>query len=194
MDAIEKEIKNIIEKERLAAGLGRRFDPAYPTEKDFYLFVTDNLSGAELDKMINHLKNHPEDQQLVATVRELLARLEEAQNETVPSGLLESVRSRIPQSGVVACPYCKKAITPFKKPLHRQKFLNLLWLAAGSGFFLLSFSLRRFFIQWTALGMLCVAQWIIDQKSTKTQIMIYKALSEEADPKARHLHRTGSHL
>ena len=194
MDALEKEIMSFIARERQLPGLGKRSGAEYPATRDFYLYLTDNLSDAGLEKMLDHLKKYPEDQQVIITARGLLARLDEAQREKVPDVLLEKVLSRIPEKGAVSCPYCQKSITPFKKPLGRQRFFNFLWLGAGILLFAFSFLMKHFFIQWTMLGALCVIKWIVDQKSTKTQIMIYKALSEEDNSKTRHLHRADSHL
>ena len=183
MDTLEKEIKNFINQERRASGLGMRDSALYPTETDFYLFLTDQLEGRDLEKMLNHLKTYPEDQLVVLTARRLFLQMSEAEKEAVPPGLLNRIRSGIPSKQSVDCPHCHRAITPFKKPLSRQKLLNLLWLAAGITLFSLSFFNRRFFIQWVVMGALCIAKWIVDQKTTKTQIMIYKALSEDVPPK-----------
>ena len=145
----------------------------------------------ELEKEINDFiaKEH-----LVKTVRKLLPKTDESQNEKVPATLLEKVRSRIPGGPSALCPHCHQAITPFKKPLSRQKLLNGLWLLAGCALFAISFFHKRFFMQWVALGALCIAKWIVEQKSTKTQILIYKALSEDTQEKTRHLHRVESNL
>ena len=126
--------------------------------------------------------------------KKLFPRMGEAQKETVPEDLLAKVRSQIPRGETVNCPHCRKPITPFKKPLSRQKLLNFLWLAAGMGLFSLSFVIRQYFIQWVVLGALCLLKWIVDQKTTRTQIMIYKALSDAGEDKTRHLHRVDSHL
>ena len=189
MDAIEKEIKNFIARERRALGLGRRENAVYPRETDFYLFLTDQLSGEDLERMLNHLKINPQDQSFVVTARKLISEMGQADQESVPADLIAKARSLVPQKEAVACPYCHRAITPFKKPLSRQKILNLAWLAAGICFLGLSFFIRRFFIQWAVLGALCVAKWIVDQKSTKTQIMIYKALSEESSRESNRLEK-----
>ena len=194
MDTLENEIKTFIAGERLAAGLGKRASAGYPAEKDFYLFVADQLSGTDLKKMLDHLKAHPEDQKIVVKAHDLLSRLEEAKKENVPETLLQKVRARIPQAGAAVCPHCHKPVTPFKKPLAQQKLLNLLWLAAGTLLFVLSFLIRHFYVQLVVVGALCIAKWIVDQKSTKTQIMIYKALSDEPGEKSPHLHRVESHL
>ena len=194
MDSIDKEIRELISRQRQASGPGKRALPDYPTERDFYLLVTGSLPEPELKKMLAHLGSHPQDQALVVTIRGLLARMAEAEKQAVPEDLLGAARSRIPQKEGLSCPYCQKPITPFKKPLGKQKLFNFLWLAAGLFFLGLSFWARHFFVQWSILGGLCLIQWIVDRKATKTQILIYKALSEDAGEKTRHLHRAESHL
>ena len=144
-----------------------------------------------MDKIDKEIKNFIAGDRVA---KKLFPRMQEADKEVVPEALLARVRSQISRAETVNCPYCQKPITPFKKPLSRQKLLNFLWLAAGIGFFLFSFVIRQYFIQWVALGVLCFLKWIVDQKATKTQILIYKALSESGEEKTRHLHRTDSHL
>ncbi len=194
MDPIEQEIKSFVVQKRLSEGLGRRPTADYPTEQDFYRFVTDQMRDPELAKMLDHLTRHPADQDVAASARKLLTRMSEADTQTVPKDLLARVRSRIPASGSVLCPHCQKPFTPFKKPLARQRLLNVLWAAAGISFFFVSFLDRGHFVQWSALGALCLMKWIVDSKNTKTQILVYKALSESAADKTLHLHRTESHL
>ncbi len=195
MDALDREIKNYIAGERAAvAVLGKRGVDLYPTEHDFYLFLTDRLAGDALEKMLSHLKTSPEDQALVVTARKLFLAMDEASQEVVPDALLKKVRPKGAENLSAHCPHCQKSITPFKRPASEQKKLNLLWLAGGLALFSLSFLIPRYFIQWVALGALCVLKWIVDQKSTKTQIMIYKALKDENEEKTRHLHRVDSNL
>ena len=93
------------------------------------------------------------------------------------------------------CPHCGKPITPFKKPIKRQAFLNILWLCLGVGAFLLSFVFPRYFFQYLVVALLFGIKWVIDQKSAKTQILIYKALKEEdSSGRLKDLHRTETHL
>ena len=183
MDTMDQEIKSYIAGQRQVMGLGRRKANLYPTETDFYLFLTDQLQSGELEKFLSHLKAHPEDQAVVVGARRLFSNMSEAEKESVPSDLLSKVRKQIPGKESLDCPYCHKAITPFKKPLSRQKMLNLLWLVAGVALFSLSFLIKQFFIQWVVLGALCFIKWMVDQKNTNTQILIYKALSEETSSK-----------
>ncbi len=194
MDIIDNEIKKYIASDRASAGLGRRSIEAYPTAQDLYLFLTDQMAPEELARMIDHLKGHEDDQVFVASVRGLISRMSEAESQEVPLEVLAKAKLLVPGKGTASCPYCHKTITPFKKPLARQKLINALWLLGGAALFSLSFFDRMHFVQWTVFGALCILKWIMDQRITKTQIMVYKALSEETPEKTRHLHRQDSHL
>ena len=147
-----------------------------------------------MDELEKEISDFIAKDRLVKTVRKLLPKTDESQNEKVPVTLLEKVRSRLPGGPSALCPHCRRPITPFKKPLSRQKWFNGLWFLAGCVLLGVSFFHKHFFMQWVVLGALCIAKWIVDQKSTKTQIMIYKALSEDAQEKTRHLHRVESNL
>lgn len=193
MDAIEKEIRRYFSTSR-AQALGRRPAAGYPDETDIYRFLTDRLSGAELERMLEHLKLHEDDRRFVARTRELLAETAQAEREEVPAELISRVRAAAPRSGAVACPHCRGAITPFKRPLGRQKLYLALWLAAGAVFFGVSFLVPRYFVQWTVLGALCLVKCIVDAKAVRTQIIVYKALSEASEAKTRHLHPTDTPL
>ncbi len=193
-DPIEKEIREFLARKRASEGLGKRPKPGYPSEQDFYLYLTDKLDGRGLDEMLDHLTKNPDDQAFTASLRTAFGRIPEAEGQNVPEELLQSVRRRLPRRDSVPCPHCRKPLTPFKKPLGRQKLLNAFWIGAGLAFFILSFAERGHFIQWSVLGALCLLKWIVDSKATKTQVLIYKALSETDGEKTRHLHRTESHL
>ena len=191
MDNLELEIKKyFLSKNSPSADTQRRWD-AFPTEKDFYLYLTDQLGETDEKRMLEHLKNNTEDRALVLKARELFFKASEAQSQVVPASSLEKVKALIPGRIQALCPHCHQAITPFKKPLSKQKAFNLLFLVLAGVFFGGSFLFPRFFIQWVALGTLCAIKWIVDQKSTKTQIMIYKALTEELD---RGSNRIGEEL
>ena len=70
MDSIDDKLKEYLEKERQRLGRGQR-DLCPPTE-DFYQFIMDELKGERLEKMLGHLRNCAEDQELVIKTRRLL--------------------------------------------------------------------------------------------------------------------------
>ena len=118
---------------------------------------------------------------------------EEVGRERVPARALERAKSLI--IGRIACPHCGKGITPFKKPYLRQKFLNGLWLVFSCAMFGLSFVFPHYFMQFLALTALFGFKWIVDQRATKSQILIYKALKDEHSlTGSRDLHNLPSHL
>jgi len=58
----------------------------------------------------------------------------------------------------------------------------LLVLAAS---FALSFVLRRYFMQCLAVSVLCGVKAVVEMRALKTQVLIYKALSEERSDRTR---------
>lgn len=116
-----------------------------------------------------------------------------ADAEVVPPQALQ--RAKDLMRGGVACPHCGKGITPFKKPYPQQKLMNGLWLILACGVFGLSFVFPRYFMQFLVLTVLFGFKWILEQRSAKSQILIYKALREgEESPRLKDLHRTHSGL
>lgn len=193
MDAIEKEIQRYFASR--PAPLGRRASAGWPDEGDFYRYLTDRMEGEELGRMVAHLRTDDEDRRFVAGVRELFGRMAEADGEGVPADLVARAAGLSKgASSAVSCPHCRRAITPFKSPPVKQKLFNALWLAAGCVFLAVSFYVPKYFIQWTALGALCLMKWIVDSKQTRTQILVYKALAEAPEAKTRHLHPSDTPL
>ena len=125
--------------------------------------------------------------------RELLENMEESAGERVPAALLRKVKALVPPGGSPLCPHCRKPITPFKKPPGRQRIENALWLSVALVSFGLSFVFKGYFMQFLVLTLFAGVKWIFDQKATKTQILIYKALQEEGSS-TKDLHRVSSHL
>ncbi len=118
---------------------------------------------------------------------------EGVESENVPPRVLQ--RAKDLMKGGVSCPHCGKAITPFKKPYSQQKLMNALWLVLASGMFALSFVFPHYFIQFSDLTVLFGVKWIFEQKSSKSQILIYKALKEdESEACLKGLHKSPSRL
>ena len=112
-----------------------------------------------------------------------------------PLEWVQKAKNLFSKRAIIQCPHCRKPITPFKKPLKTQNLINLFWLALSAASFLCSFVTRRYFFQCLALALFFGIKWAVDQKATKTQILIYKALKDE-DPSvhSRDLHNKVSHL
>ncbi len=189
MKTIDETIKDYLRRNR-SQGLGgaSRFSDT-PGVEDFYHFLMDDLKGESLERMLEHLKNHPDDQKLIASARLLLEGHEEAEKTFVPAPLLEKAKGLMPAGRLAQCPHCGKPITPFNKPLSKQKRSNGVWFVLAVGAFLLSFAYPRFFLQWLCLAVLSGFKWIMDQRATRSQILIYKALQQEGEEEkvlARH--------
>ena len=190
MDMLDKQIKSYLEKEAANLATKGRFQET-PTAEEFYQFINDQIQGVHLERMVQYLKENPEAQSLVAQVRSLIAEREGADWKSPPSEWREEAKSLFRKPMSIECPYCKKSITPFKKPLKAQNLYNLLWLALSAAAFLCSFIFHRYFFQCLALALFFGIKWAIDQKSTKTQILIYKALKDgKTEALTRDLHRS----
>ena len=117
------------------------------------------------------------------------------ENREVPTELVQQAKDLIPAArpGAV-CPHCGKPVTPFKRSPKAQKAWNALWLIASAGSFALSFAFPRYFFQLLVATLLCGVKWIVENRVMKTQILIYKALSEGEGPEQSRLHRHASRL
>ena len=194
MDLLDKQIKSFLEKESNA--LSRPVNSRWvPSTEDFYEFITDRLEGKELDNFLDYLRRSPEAQSLVAQARSLLLQENEAEKESVPAEWLKKAQGAVLKGSDIHCPHCGKTITPFKKPVTRQNFYNLLWLLTSIAAFLASFYFHRYFYQCLALALFAGIKWVFDRRATRTQILIYKALKDEHDPvRSKDLHNHSSHL
>ena len=112
----------------------------------------------------------------------------------VPHALVQKAKDLVPgkRSGSVRCPHCGEAITPFKKPPSSD--WNLLWAVAGALAFGLSFVFPDYFYQCLTVTALCGVKWIVERRAKKTQILVYKALSEGEGTGQGGLHRHTSRL
>ncbi|PIU40195.1 MAG: hypothetical protein COT00_02950 [Candidatus Omnitrophica bacterium CG07_land_8_20_14_0_80_50_8] len=129
------------------------------------------------------------------TEKPLIVKEAEEEIGDPPSEWIEEAKKLFSKSTGVQCPYCKKSITPFKKPLGAQKLYNICWLTLATISVIGSFLFYRYFFQFLAVALFFGIKWIVDQKSTTTQILIYKALKdEEIDIRSGHLHNTPTHL
>lgn len=114
--------------------------------------------------------------------------------EKVPPGALRKAKKLLSEGGI-SCPHCGKPITPFKKPRSKQRLWNLLWLCLAIGTFSTSFVFRHYFFQWLVLALFFGFKWILEQRTSRTQVLIYKALREEEGAgRLKDLHKTSSQL
>ncbi len=114
--------------------------------------------------------------------------------EEVPAEALRRAKNLMEGKNVL-CPHCKKPITPFKKPQAQQKLWNTLWLGLAGLMLFLSFVFPRYFFQCLALMLLFGFKWVIEQRASRTQVLIYKALKEEEGrTRIKSLHESSHRL
>lgn len=113
--------------------------------------------------------------------------LSDAENENVPVDLVARAKALLPGTNRLSCPHCAKPITPFKTPLAGQKVKNAVWAILAIVCFAGSFVIPKYFFQFLVAFLFFGFRWIVDQKATKTQIFVYKTLSdrEDSEPKRR---------
>jgi hypothetical protein len=195
MDKLETELKNFFLKKRTDLLKGaERASAAYPDATDLYLFVMDRLEGQALRRMLDYLKSHPDEQALVAQARELAEHSEEIEKEKVSLKAIQKAKSLVAAQKSPLCPHCGKPVTVFKKPLLRQRLENSGWLLGAVAAFGLSFVFKRYFMQCLVLALLAAVKWIVDERATRTRVMIYKALKEDSSDESKDLHRTAGRL
>ena len=146
-----------------------------------------------MDPIDSKIKNYLENSRVSKLLSENLA---EAEHENVPGDLVAKAKTLFPGTGRLSCPHCGKSITAFKTPLAKQKMKNAAWAAIALVSFAGSFLAPRYFFQFLAGFLFFGIRWIVDQRSTKTQIFVYKTLQEETAHKSesRDLHHPSSHL
>ncbi len=194
MDLLDKQIMDYLKSEVKAISRSERFRVP-PSEEDFYLFITGKLEGRALADFLDYLKTEESAQIIVTKARTLVANEHEVEEEKVPAHWTSAAKDLLSKGSVLHCPYCGKQITPFKKPIHRQQTNNVLWFAAAVASFAASFYYKHYFYQFLALSLFFGIKWIVDRKSSKTQILIYKALKDEEEHvRSIDLHKTQSHL
>lgn len=191
MEKIDVELKNFLGRER-RKGVSRLSE--IPSDEEFYLFVTDRLRGAALERMFAHLARTPEDQKLVAEARSLLAAGGEAGMGSAPRASVAKAKALMGRLPEALCPHCGKSITPFKKPPASQARTSSLWLAAAAAAFALSFVFRHYFFQYLVAAVLLGVKGIVEARAAKTQILIYKALKDDPSDRLSGLHKPADHL
>ncbi|MBI4432959.1 MAG: hypothetical protein HY592_05730 [Candidatus Omnitrophica bacterium] len=164
MDVFEKQIKDFVIRQRAAKGMSRQLPEGGPSTEEFYRYLVDELKGEPFKKMVDHLRRHPDDVEVVLKARALWVNLSEAQGECAPEKAIRAAQ------GIFKEPK-KTAVCP--------KWLHRLYAAGMVAAFLGSFLLPRYFLQFLALAVLLGIKWIVDERAARTQILIYKALQEE---------------
>lgn len=192
MDKIDALIKDYLKRRSVP---GRRESPAYPDAGVLYAYLADELKGGELERFVELLKNDAETQSLVSRARELFEASGGWEGEKVPSELVQRAQGLMkPKGPSGSCPHCGKPITPFKKPLSAQRWIGAAWLLLAAAAFGLSFVFRFYFMQCLAVALLAGIKGVLEMRAMKTQILIYKALSDDAGSEQGRLHRHSSRL
>ncbi len=189
MDNIDSTLKTWLENETAKRPPS---DDALSTE-ELYSFIADELDEACYREVFAKIRGSAENQALVAKAREMLASADTGE-AVVPLAPLAKAKALV-GAKTALCPHCRKPITPFKTPLKTQRLLNFVWLAAAMLCFGLSFAFKRYFFQCLVAAALLGVKWIVDARAIKTQILIYKALSDDTPERhSRDLHRHSGRL
>ena len=173
---------------------GQRQNPNAPSSWDLYRYLNDELEGAELERVLAFLKDNAEGQDLVTRARELMQSEGGWENEAVPSESVKKVKALMRGGKKTSCPHCGGPITPFKKPLKAQAWAVAGWLILATAAFVLSFFVRRYFMQFLAAAVLAGVKAIVELRAAKTQILIYKALSDTTGGTEHRLHHHSTRL
>ncbi len=181
-DSLEKQIKAFFEARRPAAQAG-----AWPEAAELAAYLSGSLEGLRLEQVENRIERDAELRIFVGEMKSRLSGMSDAEGEEVPAYLIGKAKGLMSgASRAMHCPHCHKAITPFKKPLSTQKAVNAFWFTGLIASFGLSFVFPRYFMQFLISAILFGLKWIWDSKATRTQIYVYKALSEEAETPRVH--------
>ena len=185
MDDLERLIQQHLERKNRTEAARR--DIYHPGAEDFYRYLNDEMGETELERMLGYLKGDEQAQAMVLKARQLMSE-DRSTDQALPAGLIDRAKALMPASGKSApCPHCGRAITPFKRPVGQQKWVNLFWLLLSLVAFALSFVFRRYFMQCLAVSVIAAVKWAVEMRATKTQILIYKALSEEPEGNSERL-------
>ena len=194
MDKLDKQILEYLEREAANLKGEARISEA-PSTEEYCQFLHEELEGEALKKILQYLRNNPAAQKMIAQARRLVSQEKEANMPWPPADWVKKAKDLMPKNMDISCPHCGKGITPFKKPAKKQNLFNWLWLALCVTAFSISFIYRHYFFQCLAAAVLFGIKAIIDLKSTKTQILIYKALKEEeGHTRSKDLQNLSSHL
>ncbi len=195
MDKLDETIHKFLTEKERDRGLGLRSGTA-PDAEELYLFLNDKLEGSRLERVLAFLKNNPEWQEWAVKARGLIESSDQSEQVEVPASLLRKVKDSSPAANSARCPHCRQAITPFKKPISTQKLWVILWTLGAALSFTVSFLVPRYFFQFVALTVLFGVKAIVDHRSAKTQILIYKALHEDESTSGsiNRLHQHEPHL
>ncbi len=191
MDKTEKYIKDYLRDKKVMAGT-KRGDLFVPDFDAFYGYCQDELKDEAFQRVQDYIVANPWAQEMVLTAKRLTR--EAGTEKEIPAGLESRAKNLKSAASLTGqCPHCGKAITPFKKPLSKQKWLNLGWFVLAIAVYGLSFAFKRYFMQCLVVCLLAAVKGIVEAKATKTQIMIYKAISEEPDGHSHRLSELHKH-
>jgi hypothetical protein len=140
--------------------------------EDCYRYLAAEMEDAELERFLTALRSDRAAQETLAAVTRA-----EGSASAAPASLRRKAKSlwRAPKA---LCPHCGKSVTALKKPLGPQATQLAICVFGFAASFVLSFVFPRYFMQFLLLAGLCGFKAIVDLKAVKTQILVYKALSE----------------
>lgn len=164
---LDDDLKRHFAKRRPRAG--RDADAVSP--EDVLRFVSGEMPAEELERFLERLSQDPDARDAVRIAREAAV----VDPARIPSKLLERAKALRP--GVSA----------------RRRFV-WAWLAAAAISFAGSFAFPRWFLQFLALALFFGIKWIVEERAARSQVLLFKALSEEGQASDKRLQNRNPRL
>lgn len=137
------------------APLGRR-SAGFPSTEEYHAFVTGEMKGEALERMLAYLREHPEERDFIASARGAVGNLERRDLPRPPARWIRDAR-RLASKPAASAP--KAAV----------------WGLLALGAFALSFAFPRFFIQFLALAVVMGLRWAFEALPRRTQIFVQRS-------------------
>lgn len=183
-------------RERLSARrarTGRAASDEWPTEEEWYRYLTAREDDPRLETLSVRIASDPELRTFAEELRRLAESAEagEAGGAAPPDWVERAVHAGREKTG--RCPACGRPKAAPAPPAARR-WIDAAWLAASAAAFTASFAVPRYFQQCLALAVLCGIKWIVNRRQTRTQILIARSLEPDSGRDAGHLHHRSSRL
>ena len=187
MDDMDKELKGYFGRSETAHP-GTR--PAVGIDGvEVARFLEGQLTGERLAAVLRALQADATLRDCVRMSAGLTDQADAAGSEVVPAGWMTEMKALVKPVGGSGCRVCAQR--------RMKDTASALWLLLAVGSFGLSFAFSHYFIQWVVLAAFFGFKWVMDRKAARTQVMIYKALSSDAESKSgpqSRLQKPSGHL
>lgn len=150
--------------------------------EDLARYVDGRMGEEEERALLERLNSDRPLQDLILSLRE--GGVPDADRTDVPADWMR--RAKALSTGApdgLECPHCHRQISAAQSAvLRRRKWLTYAWLGGCLLSFAASFWVPRYFVQWTVLAALLGLKWILDARTVRSQVLIYRALQEGGTP------------